>query len=159
MKLNQKGITLVELIAGLSLVSIIAIIAWSSISIGMRHGAGETSKTIMQQDVNLMVSSLMAAHRGSEKYSIIFEDDQLKIDSCDENGDCELNEIHSKYNFTGSIVNEVVVDTSIVNPVIFVDLRPESEHTEITLKITDLNNDNRSLTIETTLSRLLTNSN
>ena len=159
LKLNQKGISLVELIAGLALVSIIAIIAWTTITIGMRHGAAETNKTIMQQEMNLMVSSLMAAHRGNEKYSIIFEGDHLKIDSCDSTGICSVRAIGSKYNFSGSIVNGTTIDTSAGTPVSFVDLMPEKEHTKITLKITDLSNANRTLTIETTLSRLLTNQN
>lgn len=159
MKWNQKGITLVELVAALALVSIIATIAWTALTIGMKHGAAETNKTIMQQEANLMISSLMAAHRGSEKYSIIFEDDQLKINSCQKDGTCEMNNIGSKYDFTGTVINSVLVDTSIATPVIFADLTPEEKHTEITLKITDLSNSKRTLTINTTLSRLLTNQN
>ncbi|WP_372869636.1 PulJ/GspJ family protein [Planomicrobium okeanokoites] len=159
MKLNQKGITLVELVAALALVSIIATIAWSALTIGMKHGAAETNKTIMQQEANVMISSLMAAHRGSEKYSIIFEDDQLKVDYCDKMSVCGVREISTKYNFTGSKVNGVNVDTSSGTQIIFADLTPEKEHTKITLKITDLNNAKRTLTIDTTLSRLLTNQN
>lgn len=159
MKWNQKGITLVELVAALALVSIIATIAWTALTIGMRHGAAETNKTIMQQEANVMISSLMAAHRGSEKYSIIFEDNKLKVDYCDKSNICGVREISSEYDFTGSKVNGVNVDTSTGTPVIFVDLAPEKEHTKITLKITDLSNLKRTLTIDTTLSRLLTNQN
>lgn len=159
MKLNQKGITLVELIAGMALVSIVAIIAWTSLSIGMQHGTAETNKTIMQQDMNLMVSSLMAAHRNNQKYSIIIEDNHLKIDSCDSAGNCGIREIAGKYNFTGSIINGTYIDTSTGLPVIIADLRPEEEHIKITLKITDLNKVERKLTVDTTLSRLLSNQN
>ncbi|WP_422123043.1 PilW family protein [Planococcus sp. X10-3] len=160
MKLNEKGISLVELIAGLALVSVIAVIAWTTISIGMQHGASETNKTIMQQEMNLMVSSLMAAHRGNEKYSIIFEDDHLKIDSCDISNVCEVREIAGEYDFSGSIVNgSPPIDTSTGTSIKFEDLAPKEEHTEITLNITDLNNPNRTLTIDTTLSRLLTSQN
>lgn len=159
LKLNQRGITFIELIATLALVSIVATIAWTALTIGMKHGAAETNKTIMQQEANLMISSLMAAHRGSEKYSIIFEDDQLKINSCQEDGSCEMIEVGSKYNFTGTIIDNVLVDSSTGVPVVFTDLTPEEKHTKITLKITDLKNSKRTLTINTTLSRLLTNQN
>lgn len=157
LKLNQKGITLVELVAALALVSIIATIAMTALTIGMQHGAAETNKTIMQQEANLMISSLMAAHRGSEEYTIIFEDNHLKIDYCDKTPVCSVREIAGEYNFTGSIVNDVIVDTTSGTPVIFADLTPEEKHTKITLKITDLDNPKRTLTVETTLSRLLTN--
>lgn len=159
MKWNQQGITLVELIVTLALVSIVATICWTALTIGLKHGTAETNNTIMQQDANLMISSLMAAHRGSDKYSIIFEDNQLKINSCQDDGSCVMNEISSKYNFTGSIINEVAVDSIIANPIVFADLIPKDKHTKLTLKITDLNNIKRTLTIETTLSRLLTNQN
>lgn len=159
LKMNQKGVTLVELLAALVLVSIIATIAWTALTIGMKHGAAETNKTIMQQEVNVMISSLMAAHRGSEKYSIIFEDDQLKVDYCDKTGNCGVREIPGKYNFTGSMVNNITVDTTSGTPVVFADITPEEKHTKITLKVTDLKNINRTLTIDTTLSRLLTNQN
>lgn len=157
MKWNQKGITLVELVAALALVSIIATIAWTALTIGMKHGAAETSKTVMQQEANVMISSLMAAHRGSEKYSIIFEDDQLKVDYCDKSGICGVREISSKYDFEGSEVNNTEVIFTSGMPVIFADLTPEEKHTKITLKIADLNNPNRTLIIDTTLSRLITN--
>ncbi|WP_033542317.1 type II secretion system protein [Planococcus sp. CAU13] len=159
MRGNQKGVTLIELIVALALVSVVAIIGWTAISIGMQHGATETNRTILQQDANLMISSLMAAHRGSHEYSIIFDDDQLKIESCTEDRICETNNISGKYDFTGTIVNNVPVVRSPGTPVIFDGLFPKEEHTEITLTITDLNNPKRTLTIETTLSRLLTSQN
>lgn len=159
MNMNQKGMTLVELVAGLALVAIVATIAWTTLMIGMQHGTAETSKTIMQQEANLMVSSLMAVHRGSEKYSIIFDDNQLKLDYCDKSGVCGIRNIAGKYDFTGTKINDEPVDISAVGPVVFADLEPEKSHTKIILKITDLKNPKRTLTINTTLSRLLTDRN
>lgn len=159
MKWNQKGITLVELVAAMALVSIIATIAWTALTIGMKHGVAETNKTIMQQEANVMISSLMAAHRGSEEYSIIFEDDKLKVDYCDKSSVCGVREISGEYDFTGSMVDDIPIDTSSGIPIVFADLTPEKEHTKITLKITDLSNNKRTLTVNTTLSRLLTNQN
>lgn len=147
-----------ELLAALVLVSIIATIAWTALTTGMKHGTAETNKTIMQQDANLMISSLMAVHRGSDKYSIIFEDNQLKLDYCDKTNICGVREISSKYDFTGSKVNDTDVDASS-SPIVIADLTPEKEHTKITLKITDLNNIKRTLKVDTTLTRVLTNQN
>lgn len=155
MKLDEKGITLVELLAALILVSIIATIAWTTITIGMRHGTSETSKTIMQQDMNLMVSSLMSAHRSSEKYSIKFENNYLLIDACDESGDCKLSEIAGEYDFSESRINNIEIDPSSTTPTIISDLKPREKHTKIKLKITDINNDKNFLIVDTTLSRIL----
>lgn len=155
MKLDEKGITLVELLAALILVSIIAVIAWTTITIGMRHGISETNKTIMQQDMNLMVSSLMAAHRGSEEYSIIFENGHMLINACDKEGDCKLNEIGGAYNFSGSVINNLEVSPSSDAPLIISGFKPRQKHTKVTLKITDLNNEKNFLIVDTTLSRML----
>lgn len=155
MKLDEKGVTLVELLAALLLVSIIATIAWTTITIGMRHGTSETNKTIMQQDMNLMVSSLMSAHRGSEKYSVIFQNNYLLIDACDKSGDCELSEIAGEYDFSESRINDIEIDTSSTTPAIISDLKPREKHTKIKLKITDIYNEKNFLIVDTTLSRIL----
>lgn len=155
MKLDEKGISLVELLAALLLVSLVAVIAWTTLTIGMRHGVTETNKTIMQQDMNLIVSSLMAAHRTSEKYSIIFEDNYLWINSCDKAGDCTLSKIAGAYDFNKSVINNVEINNSSDAPIIISELKPSKEHIAVTLKITDINNEKNFLIVETTLSRML----
>ena len=70
MNLNEKGVTLIELLAALALVSIIAVLAMTTFNIGVKYNVTETKKTTMQQESNLIVSTLMNVHRTEKCYEI-----------------------------------------------------------------------------------------
>lgn len=153
---NQKGISLVEVLAALALVATIAAIAWTALSLGFKHTAVETEKTKLQQSANLIMSTLTNEHRRSEKYSLLFEGNQLKINSCDKTGACSVTTIDQTYDYTGTVVNTTVIDShdSVVDEVL--NLNPKAAHTKITLVLTDLNNPNNKVTLDTKLTRIIT---
>lgn len=68
--MNEKGVTLVELLVALALVSIIAVLAMTTFNIGVKYNVTETTKTTMQQESNLIVTTLMNVHRTSKCYQI-----------------------------------------------------------------------------------------
>lgn len=70
MYLNEKGITLVELLVALALVSIVAVLAMTTFNIGVKYNVTESAKTTMQQESNLIVSTLMNIHRTEKCYEI-----------------------------------------------------------------------------------------
>jgi prepilin-type N-terminal cleavage/methylation domain-containing protein len=70
LNLNEKGVTLIELLAALALVSIIAVLAMTTFNIGVKYNVTETKKTTMQQESNLIVSTLMNVHRTEKCYEI-----------------------------------------------------------------------------------------
>lgn len=67
---NNRGITLVELIAALALVSMVAILIMTTLGIGFKHSIAEANKTSTQQEANLIVSKLMNQHRKGDCYFI-----------------------------------------------------------------------------------------
>lgn len=67
---NNQGITLVELIAALALVSMVAILIMTTLGIGFKHSIAESNKTSAQQEANLIVSKLMNQHRKGDCYYI-----------------------------------------------------------------------------------------
>lgn len=156
MKLNQKGITLVELIVALALVSIIAGIAWTALSIGFKHTAVETNKTSLQQDANLIVTALSNAHRRNDFYELKFDSTgQLVIGTC---GDTELcpdnltykRVIDTKYDYTGTTINNSVYNGTAFSEVV---VEPKKNHTHLVLKLKSANN---TVTVKTTLTRIIT---
>lgn len=67
---NSKGITLVELIAALALVSMVAVLIMTTLGIGFKHSIAESNNTYTQQEANLIVSKLLNKHRKGECYFI-----------------------------------------------------------------------------------------
>jgi len=49
---NESGVTLVELLAVLVLISIVTAIIWNTVFISMRHNTTETKKLRLQQEAN-----------------------------------------------------------------------------------------------------------
>lgn len=159
MSLNQKGVTLVELIAALALVSIIAVAAWSALTIGMKHGAAETSKTMLQQDANLIITSLSAEHRGNDAYYIGFTGGKLEISTCNENDstgvlDCEpFSRISdNSYLYSGSING---TDFSAWSSATLIE--PKKQHVNFILKVADPIKTARAVDVKTSLTRIITN--
>lgn len=70
MNLNDKGLTLLEVLASLVLVSLVVALAMTTFNIGVKYNVIETTKTKMQQESNLIVSTLMNVHRTENCYKI-----------------------------------------------------------------------------------------
>ncbi|AQQ52885.1 hypothetical protein [Planococcus lenghuensis] len=159
MKLDEKGITLVELLGALMLVALIAVTAWTTLSIGFKHTDMETTKTQLQQDANLIITSLSNTHRLNSTYTVTFENNRIKVDSCKAPGNCATETIDKEYDFTGTVINATTVDSHDSVADIIANIEPEKTHTDLTLVITDLQNPKRTLSIKTTLTRVLTGMN
>ncbi|MFK8792974.1 prepilin-type N-terminal cleavage/methylation domain-containing protein [Planococcus plakortidis] len=147
-RLDEKGVSLVEVLAALLLVSIIATAAWTALSIGMKHTTAETSKTEIQQDANIIITKLSAAHRRNEEYSIKFEGGQLMLKIPDTTGAGVFERVLDKeYDYTGTIIDgnsDLTAETLI---------EPKKNHANIHLNLTK---NGRSISIQTTLTRIRT---
>lgn len=158
MSLNQKGITLVELIAALALVSVIAVAAWTTIFIGMNHGAAETSKTMLQQDANQIVTKLSAEHRQNDYYYLKYNSGNLEISICNDNHSTGAVECGS---FTKLTENSNVY-TGSINSTDFTAwnsttlIEPKKQHVNFILKVADPVKTARSVELKTTLTRIIT---
>ncbi|MGK7377899.1 PilW family protein [Planococcus sp. 1R117A] len=160
MKLNQKGVTLVELIAALALVSIVAAIAWTALSIGFKHTAAETSKTQLQQEANLIVTKLSSEHRRNDHYYFKLNGGHLELNACNED------EVDPTIITCGGFVR--LTDTNFlysgtINGKKFEDwlatekIDPKKNHVELVLKVADPVKPTRLVEVKTTLTRILTN--
>lgn len=154
---NEKGASLVEVLAVLLLVSIIGGIGWTALNIGMKHNSVETTKTQLQQEANLIVTKLINEHRRSDHYYLRLADGQLEINSCDAddsagescNGFLELTQ--QEYWHKGSVngIDFTVLDSTK-------RFEPKKTHVKLVLKVTD-REEKLSAEVETKLTRILTN--
>ncbi|RNF40927.1 prepilin-type N-terminal cleavage/methylation domain-containing protein [Planococcus salinus] len=152
MKSNQKGITLVELLAVLALVGIITTLAWTALSIGFQHSAIETSQTQLQQEATLLMTTLTNEHRRSDHYYLRYQDGHLELKTCTETA-CESFEriTTNNYSYNGS-VNDINFDDLDPN----MKIEPKKAHVEVSLIVADPENLNNEVTVTTTLTRILT---
>ena len=147
-KLDNKGITLIEVLAVLILISIIAVAAWTALSIGMKYTTVETSKTEIQQDANIIISKLSSAHRQSDKYAIKIESEQLMISTLNGTEWKDFEKVLDKpYSFVGTTIGGNNLSATAIK------IEPKKEHANLDLK---LNKNGQSIDIQTTLTRIRT---
>ncbi|MCM3725302.1 prepilin-type N-terminal cleavage/methylation domain-containing protein [Neobacillus cucumis] len=86
---NEKGVTLIELLAALSLLSIILLLASSVHLLGLKQSSSQTSEIQNQSNVRLAMNSITREIRKASTVSFINIDDtdssndQLKINGVD----------------------------------------------------------------------------
>ncbi|EMR05199.1 Tfp pilus assembly protein PilW [Bhargavaea cecembensis DSE10] len=76
---EQKGMTLVELIAALALAGMVVVIIMTIFSIGTRYQSLETNNLAMQQEMNLTISRITQIHRSGACYAIAQKDNGIEI--------------------------------------------------------------------------------
>ena len=153
MNINQKGVTLVELIVALALVSVIAVIVWTALSIGFKHSAVESSKTHMQQDANLIVTTLSNVHRTNDAYYLKFDSEgQLILKKCPSESSCGTYKRVIDKNY---IYKETSINGNAYNGTTFseVKIEPKKANAQLNLK---MNVNKNTVSIKTTLTRIIT---
>ncbi|SEM33435.1 prepilin-type N-terminal cleavage/methylation domain-containing protein [Mesobacillus persicus] len=103
---NQRGISLVEVLATLVILSIIGGTIWSIFFQGHSYSQNAISKNAMQQEANIILTSLKNVHQTNDKYTI----STISDSSCDSvdgkiGGRIEITGIED-HNGTGTISNE-----------------------------------------------------
>lgn len=154
---NQKGITLVELIASLALVSLVALLIMTTLSIGIKHSVVESDRVRVQQEANLIVSKLLYTHRVGDAYCLLsFVDKDVQgndFNNLSYGLDCanKTNKLFDQSSsFEISSINLGLLDQKQVTP--------DSENIKInmTIKYRDQKKKSTYL-IDTTLTRFKTN--
>lgn len=79
---NEYGITLVELLAVLVLISLVTGIIWTTLSITIKYNNSETTKLQMQQEANLIITKLQSIHRSESCYRLTINDNVFQVDGC-----------------------------------------------------------------------------
>ncbi|MEO2074634.1 MAG: prepilin-type N-terminal cleavage/methylation domain-containing protein [Bacillus sp. (in: firmicutes)] len=70
MKKDERGLTLVEVLATITIISIVSIIIWSVFFQGINFSKKATSRNLMLQEMNLLVTNLTKIHQTSSVYEI-----------------------------------------------------------------------------------------
>ncbi|MCQ6273510.1 type II secretion system protein [Bacillus sp. V3B] len=139
MKQNQRGITLIELLITLAVLSMIGILVWGVFFQGTNYSNKAMIKNQMQQEANIIMTKLTKIHQTSDSYEID------SLDTCsftvkDNDGSTEVFE-HDRLCFS--------VSTNVPNPI-----HSNDDDVELELTIYDNKDSKNTLTIHAFLYRL-----
>lgn len=148
---RQRGITLIELLGAITILSIISIIIWNVFFQGLSFTDSLQIETQMQQEANLILASLRKMHRSSDEYSIENSDDPNSSYITIKNNTSVIefhngNFIYKLYLITNNEQQQIMNDTPVI-------INPNKQHLQIKLIITDRENMNRQYEIEDHIAR------
>ncbi|MEC2076796.1 prepilin-type N-terminal cleavage/methylation domain-containing protein [Metabacillus fastidiosus] len=94
---NEKGLTLVEVLVGLAILSTIMVILGGLLIDGFRHSEKAENITALQQEANLIIRELNNVHRKYDSYTIDFSKNPIIVDYTKDSFEIPLN---SRYIYT-----------------------------------------------------------
>ncbi|WP_147532522.1 PulJ/GspJ family protein [Bacillus marasmi] len=135
---NEKGITLLEVLATVTILSIIGMGIWNVFFQGYQFSSKTIKKSQIQQEANVAITSMMNFHRGSaNSYQITVSNCEIKLANSSDTLVLKNPQICLKSNFSGNK-----------------NVNPDIENLNFTLIAADKNDEQNKVTIETVLSRL-----
>ncbi|WP_066385972.1 prepilin-type N-terminal cleavage/methylation domain-containing protein [Neobacillus mesonae] len=148
MNQNERGLTLVEVLATLVIMSIVSIIIWSIFFQGFNFSQKAISKNQMQQEMNLLINNLLGIHQTAKEYNLknINSNCEIKVEIINKDNSTET-EIFSHPN----MCFKYDIKNSVVPPIV-----PNRANNDVQLKITiSVKNDpNNKITMDTYLYRI-----
>ena len=145
---DNKGITLVELLATITLLSIIVIIIWSVFIQGIKNTNEGATKNKLTQEMNYVQTTLRKIHQTADRYKIIQFSCGIQVEYYNSKESSEYTIIQFEdARFCYKIESDKPFPTLIY---------PKSEHHTISLnlRISDKNNEKNIVNSQTILSRL-----
>ncbi|PIC70693.1 hypothetical protein CSV77_07165 [Sporosarcina sp. P16b] len=79
---NQQGMSVVELLATLLLVSLVSVIIWTTFSISTRMNTSETAKLRLQQEANYIATEAQRLHRKCLSYEFVVMPQKVSVQNC-----------------------------------------------------------------------------
>lgn len=137
---NQKGLTLVELLATLTILSIVGVIIWSIFIQGTNYSNQAMTKNQMQQEANMIGTDLKRTHRTTNSYELTSTSCTVTIKT----------NVETKYEHPNLCYKIDEIETKeTFNP------RSDGQHSlSLTVTVYEKNNPSNTISIKTNLYRL-----
>lgn len=171
---NEDGMTLVEVLASLILITLASGIIWTTVSVATKFNVGETTSLKIQQEANYIISELQRVHRTCEEYSLTITQSEVSIKNCRPNSkkpeSVIANEtISNGYRYVAIIEKEINMENRNKPSRDMKEGKDFFEYNNYDVKsiknnlefnyfaVEDLKNDKRYVNIPTTISRYRSN--
>jgi prepilin-type N-terminal cleavage/methylation domain-containing protein len=147
LKSDERGLTLIEVLLTLSIMSIVGIIIWSVFFQGFEFSKKSTSKNFMIQETNLLITNIKKIHQKANDYSISIPNTcEILIEV---NRGTEKHEFsHPKICFEYLITND---PSDLIDPT---NIDPNQKNIHIKFITSERQDRNNKITIDTILYRL-----
>lgn len=144
---TQRGITLVELLAVLAILSLIGTLIWSVFFQGFNFSKKAETKNRIQQEANILVTNLIKIHQSSDEYKVSSSNCVATVTFSDP--------AKSPLIFKDS---QLCYDVQLVDPktknVITEFVTPNTQDSELKGNIHDINDSTNKVDIDSLLYRL-----
>lgn len=110
--MNERGITLVELLAALALFGVISLLIWNFFFQALSFNEREVTKNQLQQEANLIVNTMQQLHTKNKIKSIKEIDSKISIISINKEGE----EIPISFDNKNIKYNLITPNDEIINP-------------------------------------------
>lgn len=143
-RMDEKGMTLIEVIVTLLLVSLVGGIIWTLMMTSMKYNIVETKKLQMQQEANNIVTQIQTFHRKCKTYEMTVNPESVSLFNCTSSNSAKsLADVYmtTNYNYS-SFPNQKIVDT----------LNADAKM-ELTLTVQDPKKTSLKVVVETVISR------
>lgn len=146
LKFNNKGLTLIEVIVTLAIVSIVGVIIWSVFLQGNKFSQQAMTKNAILQELNILTSNLNRQHQTLSQYDLKSENCSIKL----------INTTGGDKIFDSSNVCFTILEINGVAGPGPKTVKPNVAENDISLKIkaNDKKNTANSITIKTYLYRI-----
>ncbi len=152
---NEKGITLVEVLAALALLSIVSIITWNVLIQGSIFSQNIRTNTLIQQEANIIINSLTRVHQLSSPYYQITVESNSNSSFLLIEGNNTIMFDNPNFRYSIEIFDELgnVVSGEGENEVIY-KVDPNKEDLDIRIIIGDIQNNKLNYEVKTIFSKL-----
>jgi type II secretory pathway component PulJ len=149
---NERGITLIEVLITLTILSFIGISIWNVFFQGYNYSQTSMTKNALIQETNIITSNLKTIHQKSTEYRILSTGSNCEITVEPKvNGVSQPNSVFSNSKICISFEVKVGNVNYGSGPI---KIEPNKNDATIILKASDRNNPTNSTTIETFLFRV-----
>jgi Tfp pilus assembly protein PilE len=145
LKNNEQGISLVEVLATLTILSIVGVLIWQVFFQGYKYSNDAVTKNTLTQEANVIVLKLTRIHQSNEEYTIKSSNGMIEFLDSDNNQITKYTS--SKFTYS-ALLNDIEMNSQIVNP------SDKTQNLKIEIRVTDKNNPSNKVSVKTLLYRL-----
>jgi prepilin-type N-terminal cleavage/methylation domain-containing protein len=142
---NERGLTLIEVLAAVTVLSIIGVIVWNAFFQGYEYSQTAVSKNTMNQEANLIITNLTRIHQTSESYTLSNIDNTIVLTVTKPEPSKTIKFEHSQMEF----VIDLKGHSMTIDPT-----KTEDKKIDLTITIKDKNDSSNQVEVDTILYRL-----